>query len=250
MKNFIYIFFTIIFFFSCKNDDDSIVKTSGTILSSITIDTGSGNERVENFVYNPNGTLRSVETELFARKNECDYANNQLQIIRVLGNDDALIRKDSFSYNEAERINKVFRFSNNGNDSLEVRWTYEFFYNEENQVNKMITSLTNEIIHSDSFYWSNNNIVQIDIFDKMENLAHIYLYEYDDKQNFKKDLPYYSLDPLSFSANNVTQYTAMDFTGILDLVCNPCNHSYKYNLDDFPVEIDYGWDWKYRISYE
>ena len=98
--------------------------------------------------------------------------------------------------------------------------------------------------------WNDGNIVLVEVVDEADNLLHEFSYTYDDKINYKNSLPLYIRDPLNWTKSNITQMSARDFTGLLDLVCNPCSFSYKYNLDERPVEIEAYDDWKFKLEYE
>ena len=81
-------------------------------------------------------------------------------------------------------------------------------------------------------------------------MYHEYFLKYDNKHNFQKNLPNSLSDPILWSDNNVKEIEYKDYTGLLDVVCNPCKSDFKYNSDKFPKSISYDWGREATLSYE
>ena len=41
-----------------------------------------------------------------------------------------------------------------------------------------------------------------------------------------------------------------DYLGNLDIICRPCIAEYKYNLDNYPVSIEFNGGRKMKLTYE
>jgi hypothetical protein len=41
-----------------------------------------------------------------------------------------------------------------------------------------------------------------------------------------------------------------DYYGNLDLICRPCVAKYVYNLENYPVSIEFNWGRKMKLKYE
>ena len=81
-------------------------------------------------------------------------------------------------------------------------------------------------------------------------MSYEFFYKYDDKVNYKAGLPIFIGDPKSQTANNITDVDWIDHYGNLDLICNPCESTYKYNLDNYPVEIKANSGYDMILTYE
>lgn len=256
MRIFILILVNCFLIIGCNKDDDSdsISSTNGTVLISAERLNEGSNTYSEIFDYDNSGVLSNVQSFYENSENSgynytLNYIDNQLQTIdRIKIEDQTLFSKDSLSYDDNGRLEKIFLINRQGGDELDVFYTYEFAYDDENRIVSE-TTIGDFFIWKDSFHWEGNNIVQKDQFGE-DGLMHSFFYIYDDKINPKRDLPYYFKQPIFQSQNNVIEESAIDFTGILDLYCNPCKHEYKYNLDNVPVEIQYEWGRTIKFTYQ
>ncbi|HKR03525.1 MAG TPA: hypothetical protein VJY62_02740, partial [Bacteroidia bacterium] len=102
----------------------------------------------------------------------------------------------------------------------------------------------------EKYYWDNNNIVKVEECDANEILRYEFFYTFDTMRNYKKNNPIYIEDPINWSENNVIEMNWNDYVGILELECRPCESTYTYNLDSYPVIIETNSGRKMVLTYE
>ncbi len=99
------------------------------------------------------------------------------------------------------------------------------------------------------YYWRNDNIVQVNHLDGKRNLRYEFFYEYDYKPNYQRNNPHFIIYTYTWSKHNVIKFSAKDYTGLLDLACNPCHTNYFYNSSGLPTRVIYDWSRALEITY-
>jgi len=246
------ILFFAIFIFSCSKEK-VIEQSSGTKLTSIEYE-DENDSWIENYSYSPNSELIKIEDfRSLGRRYEIDYQNSKLNEYTTYRMDEEkLIFRDSIIYNSNGTIQAIHNFSINSGEDVPLSWIYEYEYNVENKVSKKSTYFvtTQEYTSVEKYYWNGDNIERVEYYNGDNELYYEYFYKYDDKINYKKDIPINISDPINWSKNNVTEMNWKDYLGNLDLICRPCVVKYKYNLDNYPISIEFNWGRKAKLTYE
>lgn len=242
---------TLAFLFSCSPDNENY----GIKLISIEYSRNSdGKSWKENYFYNANNKLIEVQSFYGLNRYEIEYSNGKLiQFTTYDIEDNSKRYRDSIQYNSEGKIEKYFHFSNSVDQSLPLSSIHEFEYNNSGKLFKESTfsETSGKYTSFEFYYWSADNIVRIEEYNSNNELLYKFFYTYDDRVNYKKDLTIFNLyQPLYQSKNNITTMTANDYYGNLDLLCNPCEWTYKYNLDDFPINIATSWGTELNLIYE
>lgn len=98
-------------------------------------------------------------------------------------------------------------------------------------------------LFSKRYTWENGNIVKIEDYSGgFAQLLHEWFYEYNTGINPEQLATLFPETPENQNRNLVRTTRATDYTGLLDLECNPCEHKYVLNPQGLPVLIRYGWD--------
>ena len=206
MKNILPFFCFIVVFASCTKEDD-IQNTNGTKL--ISIDYKDGNKTIDSwkelFSYD-NGVIDKIE-DLYSlgTRYQMEYKNNQLQEYSTYTiSDDNKAFRDSIAYNQNGTIRAIYNFSINSGVNLPLSWIYEFEYSVQNKVSEKKSYFVDkdEYTSIEKYYWNNNNIEKIEYYNAEEVLRYEFFYLYDNKINYKKGIPIYISDPISWSENN------------------------------------------------
>ena len=241
-----------IYITSCSKSED-FEQSFGTKLVSIEYE-ANNDSWTENYSYLSNGELNMIEDfRSLGRRYEIDHQSsilNEYTTYRI--DDEKLIFRDSILYNSNGTIQAIHNFSINLGEDLPLSWIYEYEYDNENKVFKKSTYFvrTQKYTSIEKYYWGEDNIKRVEYYNGDEELYYEYFYEYDDKVNYKNDFPTSISDPINWSENNVTKMNWNDYYGYLDIICRPCETEYKYNLDDYPVEIEYSWGGILKLKYE
>jgi len=248
----ILIILTTVLIISCSKDD-AITKSKGTKLVSIEYFEENKNWK-ENYLYDSNNKLNEVENLYsLGRKYEIEYSDGKLkQFTTYRINDNKKIFRDSILYNFNGDIEKIYNYSINSGENLPLTWIYEFEYDNSGKLTKKSTYFKSneEYMRFEKYYWNGENIERIEEFNETEELYYEYFFTFDDKVNYKRNIPIYISDPINWSENNVTIMNWNDYHGNLDLICRPCESTYKYNLDNFPVKIETNWGRQLELGYE
>lgn len=248
----IIILFLVTCFISCSKDSE-IEQYSGTKLISIEYE-DDNDSWIENYSYSSNDELVKIEDfRSLGRIYEIEYQNSQLKEYTTHRIDEEkLIFRDSIIYNSNGTIQAIHNFSINSGEDLPLSWIYEYEYDNENKISKKSTYFVTiqEYTSIEKYYWNGDNIDRTEYYNGDEELYYEYFYEYDDKVNYKKEIPSNISDPISWSENNVTEMNWIDYLGNLDLICRPCVAEYKYNLENYPVSIEFNWGRKIKLKYE
>lgn len=237
---------------SCSKGD-KFEQSFGTKLISIEYVNNNG-DWTENYSYSTNDTLIKIEDfRSLGRRYEIDYQNSKLKEYRTYRMDEeTLIFRDSILYNPNGTIQAIHNFSINLGEDLPLSWIYEYEYDNENKVSKKSTYFVRieEYSSIEKYYWKGDNIDRVEYYNGDEELYYEYFYKYDDKINYKKEIPTSISDPINWSENNVVKMKWKDYYGNLDLICGPCETEYRYNLDNYPVEIEPSGGRLLKLKYE
>lgn len=212
----------------------------------------SGDQRqAKDFTYSNNGKLLSVIHDFNTNEGANEYVettnflyDNEQLIFKIYSYQatNVLHRQDSLTYFRNGLIDKLYAaYPENG--SMIVSWINEFEYNADGTI-KQRTSYnptSPDTGLSNRYYWSNGNIIKIEHY-YQDALRYEVSYQYDGASNYKLGNPFFS--NFEFSAttkNNITQVEYTDYSGLLDLACNPCSFSYEYNEFNLPKKVTYNW---------
>lgn len=248
----ILIFLTALLIISCSKDDETITS-QGTKLISIDYLEENKNWK-ENYLYDSNNKIYEVKNLYsLGRRYEIEYSDEKLkQYTTYRISDNKKIFRDSILYNSNGNIEKIYNFSINSGEILPLTWIYEFEYDNFGKLYKKSTYFksTEEYTRFEKYYWNGQNIERIEEYNETEELYYEYFFTYDDKVNYKRNIPIFISDPINWSANNVTIMNWNDYYGNLDIICRPCESTYKYNLDQLPIKIETNWGRKLELRYE
>jgi len=208
----------------------------------------------EQYDYDAEGHVRQIQIDqiVYTRHN-VEYSNEKLLAYNTFqGPDTIKVSKDSFVYNENDRLEKILQYAIESNGNLELRWTSEFEYDAFGKVKKQsyYYNKSESYIGFAEYTWKNGNIVKQTSLNAEKELQYEFFYTYDNKVNYLKKLPNYQRDPLNWGKNNVTKMTYKDYYGNLDLICGPCEQTYTYSLSGYPLNVEYNWGRKLTVTYE
>ena len=230
---------------SCS--EDAIPDTRGTKL--LTIDgfvkyPESQDSWQETYHYDPNGRLTLVEDHRsLGRRYKIVYEGERiLQYLIYQMDNDRLIFRDSVAYTADGLINKIYSFSINAGPELPLDFVIAFDYDSLQRVVERKSYLwpSEQYFIREKYDWDDTHIVRKqDYYYEAgeEEFRYEYFYAYDDQHNYKIGIPYYLNDPINWGPHNVTVMDWRDYYGNLDLLCKPCQYTYRYNRDGYPVEI-------------
>lgn len=251
----------ILFFVSlsaCENQINPLITTDFQVKQIIS---EAGDQRqVKDFTYGSGGKLLSVIHDFntneganeFIETTNFFYDNEQL-LFKTFSYQSTgeLHRQDSLTYLGNGLIDRLYSaYSDNG--TMIVSWVSEFEYNDDGTL-KQRTSYnprSTDTRVSNRYYWSNGNIVKIEAY-SYETLRYEASYKYDGASNYKLGNPFFSdFEFGTITKNNITQVKYTDYSGLLDLACNPCNFSYEYNEFNLPKKVTYDWSSVDYIIYD
>lgn len=168
-----------------------------------------------------------------SRETWTDYPSSPLKMTRL----------DTLIYNNEGRI--IERQVLEPEDNFSVHLIYKYAYDDAGfpVTSQTYYPATNEYWSSYKYLWENGNIVKKEDYEgDFEYLEHEWFYEYGPGLNHEKIAAMFPEYP-EYQNNNVVKFmSAKDYTGLLDLLCNPCVHQYDLNDYNLPTRIHYGWD--------
>lgn len=241
----------VLFFLGCDKDHYSIDE-QGSILTVIQYSNDDQSWK-ETYEYSDIGQLVQVENfQSLGRGYRLVYVDTILtEIITTNLEDGEQIFRDSFIYNTLGQLHLINNYSVNFGRNLPLSRVDTFKYDELGQIEEKVVYLTpsQDVIYKQKYYWDEANIERIEHFSKEGELQHELFYKYDDQINYKKGLGIYVKDPINWTANNITETTWNDYSGILDMVCGPCIAIYEYNKNGYPVRIFQSWWANQELKY-
>ncbi len=240
-----------IFIFSCSTEN-GFEHYSGNRLISIEYK-NKDESWIENHTYSSDGVLNRIENfHSLGKEYTLNYKDSRLNVYHTYRKDNGkLIFRDSIVYNENGTIHAIYNFSVNSGENLPLSWIYEYEYDNINRIKKKSTYfvITQEYTSIEKYYWSNGNIKRSEYYNGKGKLDHEFFYEYDDKINYKKEIPTGISDPINWSKNNITKVDRNDYLVGIDILCQPCIAEYKYNLDNLPISIKFNWGLDMKLNY-
>ncbi len=195
------------------------------------IEKWNGTDRIW-FVFNYNND------KLVSRQQYTHYPNAEEVFIRI----------DSFVYNDKGFLIEKIELLPGENNKIHLVYKFE---NDDN--GQVISSTTfyptnDEYWSSHKYFWENGNIIKIEDYSgEFQQLEHEWFLEYDTAFNYEKVIGAFPESPENNTLNMVKKGEAKDYTGLLDLLCNPCETSFLLNDKNLPVSIKHGWDDKPEI---
>ncbi len=241
---------------ACENEFNPAIVDNFSISQIITVQ-GDQNQ-VQDFEYDTNGKLVSVNHNINTNSNEFIevtdfiYENNQLALKTFrYQSTDTLHRQDSIAYLGNGQIDKIYS-AYNYEGNMVVSWVRQYEYDNNGKLRVQTsynpTSPENQI--SERYYWKDGNVDKIESYNG-NTLRYESSYTYDNKPNYKLNNPFFSDFELSLAnKNNLTKVAYTDYSGLLDLACNPCNYGYEYNDFNLPKKVTYDWGSTLYITYE
>ncbi|MBO3698325.1 hypothetical protein [Roseivirga sp. E12] len=258
MKKHLLLTLLLLSFWACENEIDPSRVADFTV-SKIVIEQGD-QRQVQDFNYNTNGKLVSVINDINANVGSNEYIevtnflyeNNQLAFKTYsYQSTDTVHRQDSLTYYGNGKIHKVYSSYAYGG-IMAPNWVSEYTYNDDGTLRSRTsynpTSPDTEV--SNRFYWENGNVVKTE-HSYGDALMYEVFYQYDNYPNYKLGNPFFSDYEISLAnRNNLAQARYKDYSGLLDLACNPCNYSYEYNDFNLPKKVTYDWGSSAYITYD
>jgi hypothetical protein len=224
-------------FMACKSEDDNNCSVAdGKQIDRIST-TYFDVESVETFVYNAKNQLDSILGDAKSPKFYAFKYNDKNQLVerQLLVNYTKKLEKarvDSFEYDAKNRLVKIKDYTTNGSNVLAFSGTTIFMYNGQDKVEKELLILRQDTFAT-TYEWVNDNISKKTDFDEKGRKLWTFSYQYDNKNNpFLSNR--YTYDEVQ-SRNNVIESSAVDFSGLLDLIANPIKNKYSYNSSNFPT---------------
>lgn len=224
-----------------------------TAVKVATIETTGDNGFLRSYVYSPDGQLERVESSrAYDQEYELEYDGEQLSGMSLfLAGTQDLYSRVTITYNASGTIRDIEVAYYDDTEEVTSTSSYAYEYDSRNRVKELWTrwGSASDLTLGQRFHWSGNNIRQVDYLDEDGELMHEFFYKYDNRKNYQRGLPASIYDPVLWGDHNIVEFSAKDYTGLLDLACNPCNTQYQYNLSGYPVSVTYDWGEDQNITY-
>ncbi|MFT3738790.1 MAG: hypothetical protein QM786_08520 [Breznakibacter sp.] len=240
MKNFtfyVYAFMTAsaVFVSSCSDDDDD--NPTASVKQILAVVKSEPNEAEHDsivFSYNTNGELVQTDEYLVSGssitktgENKFTYKTGKLVSVETFEREgSAMVKsdKDSISYDDNNRIEKIFDFSVADDEFVLNDYTTIVTYNDNSSLPSRYTFDTYG--YQDYEYDARNNIVKLKDYDNGV-LDGIDIYTYDTRKNpFKGN--YLMVNELEFfNTNNILTVTGEDYRQV---------RTYEYNSEGYPTK--------------
>ncbi len=260
MKKYLLPVFGLLLICSCENEEIIDHNFTGNFLVSQLVSEQGDQRQVQDFSYDSNGRLLTVidnrntnnPSNEYIEVTDFIYENDQLTLKTFsYQSTDEIHRQDSITYYGNGLIHEVHSSYNSGG-VMRLSWVSEYTYNDDGTLRSRTSynpvSLDTEV--SNRYYWEYGNVVKIEHF-YGDALQYESFYLYDNAQNYKLGNPFFSDYEVSLATqNNITQARYKDYSGLLDLACNPCNTSYEYNDFNLPERVTYDWGSALNITYD
>ncbi len=161
--------------------------------------------------------------------------------------------KDSILYNENGTIQAVYNMSRNADNRFVTFRVNSFEYDYLQQMVQRwhIKISSQDTISSNKYFWKGSNIDKVEYYNSNNGLEYTSFFNYDNKLNYRRQIPTDLQDPISWSENNVVKIKWEDPSGRIniDCACETCRFDYTYNLDNYPVEIEMNNGTSARLNY-
>ncbi|OEK05172.1 hypothetical protein [Roseivirga misakiensis] len=246
MKKLVYLLPILFVALSCENGITPI-EIDHFNVQQIVDNTNSDYIQTEDFTYDDQNRLISVRRKVTSDIDftsdgelvEFKYEGDRLieKTHKYLPSDTAF-QKTNYTYlNDGRLHQELLSYAYSG--EMNVEWINEYTYNAEGQVVGKISYNPNSIDTqtSNKYFWQGDNVQKIEHY-YGKTLIHESTYTYDNAFNYKRGNPYfYNYEFDIANKNNVTQVRYKDYSGLLDLACNPCSYSYEYNDRLLPIKV-------------
>lgn len=244
------LFFLSLLIISCSKDPNQTTTQNDLFLTNIAYNSQDlNNTWNQAFIYDDSSMITEVTESRHGFNYEIEYENALPVSISELYNG-TLGQKNLINYNTDGKIESLVLSIPQANGELEERWIYKYSYEGNERITSKSSTFLGNLINIENYIWSGDKIAKVEVYDADNNLAHEYDYEYDGKNNYKKNNPFFIENPLNWQENNITHTTVTDHTGLLDLVCYECPWSYEYNEDDYPTTVTTGWGVELVLTYQ
>ncbi|MFY0592562.1 hypothetical protein [Roseivirga sp.] len=257
MKKSIYLLLVIIIVLSCENDITPISLEHFNVKEIV----NSSNEtytETEEFTYDTENRIKSVLRTISSDPDlvwdgeliEFQYAGDLLMSrTHMYLPSDTIYQQIDYTYYSDGKLHEQ-RFSYPYTGELSVQWIKEYQYNSNGLVEstRSYNPNTTDPQSSNRYFWQNGNISKIETY-YHETLRYEADFTYDNARNYKLGNPYFNDYEASITNNNnITQVRYTDYSGLLDLACNPCNYSYEYNENALPVKVNGPTSYSFTLS--
>ncbi|TVR87603.1 MAG: hypothetical protein EA411_06965 [Saprospirales bacterium] len=233
----------------CIKDDgkSGFPVTDGDRLVSYSFVFNSEEYEAAEFIYNKDNRIIKSFNKLARGSNPYEnyYEYDENDRLTEVFNSDI---KETYQYDESGNLIKILFFVSRDYGSTFVKRDragfklhYDYFgkisrkeilYNDGREENFWGYAIKNFI-----YQWEDGNIVKAKGYNRDSVRAITYLYEYDNKPNyrFKQPATHY-FNAKSLSKNNVVEEVLLDHLGYYPSVnCRVCNKKYYYNKNGMPV---------------
>ncbi len=247
MKKKLFILLLLLGFMACENESISPLEIPDFKIQQIISRDNNGDIHLtSDFSYNTDGQLISVSntrtngTEEWTELTDFFYINQALagKKFQHLSQGD-YFTEDSITYLRNGLLDKIYKFTSYSGQRTYSR-IVQFEYNNDGRV-KSTTSYdpnSSDTQYSSHFIWANGNITKTTVYNNQDKFYEVF-YEYDNGVNYELNNPYFLDSAPALSKNNIIKATYQDFSGLLDLSCNPCYSSYEYNEENLPTKVTY-----------
>ncbi|MFK7936383.1 MAG: hypothetical protein AB8G22_22910 [Saprospiraceae bacterium] len=247
MKSFISwatVLFALFICFSCSkeveiSDSKYLSKYGYLMIQSIEIVRESGNQPWITFSYNGNEQLVQAVRNDDVFTFDYDEDNRLLQIIKENPALGTSIKVDSFVYDQSDRIIAKYGYSHVSDPAEQsVLWQKEAYeYDAQGRITaQVLTFLDNDVYERVTEYdWKDNNFKSSHLITTGDTWYRA-AYKFDNRVNYRLHHPYFLMEDVVQTENNVTQINYSDLDPLLDLACDKCEFEYKFNSGGAVIE--------------
>lgn len=207
----------------------------------------------ENYLYDAEDRLIQVNDWRGAgMRYELNYDGERLVEVQTFQiSDDRPLFRDELTYDQRGRLFKVFNYATSNEGDLALSNIAELLYDKEGRIRqrKQTFAYDPEVVRVETYFWKDGNIIQAVYGDDDGNTSYVFSYEHDQKINYLQYRKHRVEDITNWNQNNVIRSElTQDNTGLIDLVCNPCEADVAYE-ENYPVTIE--WPFlQYNLTYQ
>ena len=226
--------------------------SDGTVLSEIRYE--SNNQTwTDKYEYTDDGQVRSVTSDNgLVERDEFTYANGRLlekRTVQVQNN--RLVFRDSMVYNANGQVAFIYKYSINEGADLPLSSIESLTYDGEGQLIEVSTEFVRVTDYKPRkvYRWRDGNAIQADYYDG-DVLQQEFFFTYDDRPALQFE-NFTNPGNLSLvNENNLIHTDWVDYSGVLDTVCKPCEIAFVYNLNGLPIFLQTNWNLKATFIYQ
>ena len=235
----------------CIKDDGNpgFPVTDGDRLVSYSFFYDSEEWDAVDFIYNDNNQIIKAWIKLRPGSNRIAYYfeyDENGRLTEVFSGH----RKETYHYDESGTLKKILFYVSRdfGNTFIQGDQPgFKFHYDDRGKIKRKEMLFKNDPVGNytygysikNYFYqWENGNIVESRAYNRDSVRALTYLYQYDNKPNYRFKQPaMWYFNAKSLSKNNVVEEAIIDHLGYYHprFNCNPCTKRYSYNNSGMPV---------------